>query len=622
MPDAPAPARWLRDLRTTVDSRLELVGMLRIASPRLVAAAIVAAVVAGLLPVALILAGGLLSSRIATALDGGGGDADLAPVYAAFTLVMVLFLASEVMVPVQSRLRWLVTKRVDGAVRQRVMRAALAGTDLTRLHDPEHLDAMGQVRGLIRWSATPGGGAAGLVGVAREYLTGAAAAVVLATFQPLLALATVGVALAMRVRWRRAVLRIVERWVEGSVDRREAWYLTDLGLGRPAAGEVRMFGLRDWLGGRITAAGIRAWTPTWVERRAGMGVNGAVQLVAAGGMALVCLVWAARATSRGELDVGDLVVFVPALFAVLAVGTSFPDDMAVEYGLKTLPAVDVLERQAAGTAVTESAGSTVPQAAAPHVQMRGVRFGYPGGDEVLRGVDLDIPAGGSAALVGMNGAGKTTLVRLLCGLYPPDAGTVSVDGVDLRDLDLERWHRLVAPMFQGFLRLPVSVAENVAAGSAEHLDDTAGVRAALDEAHAAGFADRLPDGPQTLLATPYADGTDLSGGQWQRLAIARALQALNHGARFLILDEPTSNLDTASEQRLVRRLVDDTRGSVTTLLVTHRLALARHCDVIYVLDAGRVAEHGSHDDLVAGGGRYAAAFGLQASLYPLGAGDA
>src|SRR5215210_2606515 len=154
--------------------------MLGSASPALVAAAVAAAGVAGVLPVALILAGGLLSGRIATALADGGTAAELDPVYEAFALVMVLFLAAEVMVPVQGRLRWLVTKRVDGAVRARVMQAALAGTDMTRLHSREYLEAMGRARGLIRWSATPGGGAAALIGVARDYLTGVAAAVVVA----------------------------------------------------------------------------------------------------------------------------------------------------------------------------------------------------------------------------------------------------------------------------------------------------------------------------------------------------------------------------------------------------------------------------------------------------------
>jgi ATP-binding cassette, subfamily B, bacterial len=303
---------------------------------------------------------------------------------------------------------------------------------------------------------------------------------------------------------------------------------------------------------------------------------------------------------------------------VLALGRTFNDDMSVQYGAVTLPAIETLERLAAET-VSREAGRRMPGAgAAPEIELRGVSFRYPGAaEDVLRDLDLRIPAGGSAALVGLNGAGKTTLVRLLCGLYPPDRGAVLVDGADLRELDLDAWHRLVAPMFQEFVRMPATVAENVGAGSIEHLNDRPGVGVALDEAGAGFFAGRLADGADTLLATRHADGSDLSGGQWQRLGIARALFALQHGARLLVLDEPTSNLDTATEERIVRRLLDETRGDATTLLVTHRLALARRTGHIVVVESGRVAEAGTHDELMRAGGRYADAFSMQAALYPL-----
>jgi ATP-binding cassette subfamily B protein len=510
---------------------------------------------------------------------------------------------------------------VDGAARQRVMQAALAGADMTRLHGDEYLEAMGRAHGLIRWSATPGAGAAGLIGVTRDYLTGFAAAVVLATFQPAIAVASLVAALVVRVRWRRATVGIINVWIEGWRHRRESWYFSDLGLGRVAANEVRLFGLRDWIAQRIHGAGIEAWTPTWRQRRVGMGYTTALDFLLTGAVAVAGLVWAARGAAAGRLGVGELVVFVPALFAVLAVGRYFNDDTPVEYGAVTLPAIETLERLAAESLAAPH-GTRRPADGPPTVALRGVSFRYPGSErDVLQEIDLTMPAGTSTALVGMNGAGKTTLVRLLCGLYPPDAGAVVVDDVDLRELEPAAWHRLIAPMFQEFMRVPSTVAENASVGSVEALDDGDGARRALVEAGAALFTDRLPDGMDTLLATRHADGTDLSGGQWQRLGIARALFALDHGARFLILDEPTSNLDTSSEERLIRRLLEGTRGDATSLLVAHRLALARRCDQIVVVERGRIAEAGDHDSLLAAGGRYAQAFGMQASLYPLEADD-
>jgi len=337
---------WLAHGRETAARRFALVRMLGHASPWLVAGAVSAAVVAGVLPVAVMVAGGVLSGRIDTAVRHGGTGSQLHAVYLAFGLVMGLFLMSEVMVPVQSRLRWLVTKRVDGAARTRVMEAALAGTDMTRLHGDEYLEAMGLARGLIRWSATPGAGAAGMIGLTRDYLTGLAAAVVLATFQPLIAAAALCAALVVRVRWRQATVGIINVWIRGWRHRRESWYFSDLGLGRAAANEVRLFGLRDWIGQRIRGAGIEAWTPTWHQRRVGMGYTTALDFVLTGAVAVAGLVWAARAAADSRIGIGQLVVFVPALFAVLAVGRYFNDDTPVEYGTNTLPAIETLERLA------------------------------------------------------------------------------------------------------------------------------------------------------------------------------------------------------------------------------------------------------------------------------------
>jgi ATP-binding cassette subfamily B protein len=479
---------------------------------------------------------------------------------------------------------------------------------------------MREIYGLIRWAATPGGGAAGMVGLTRDYVTVFVAAGVLATYQPLVAVAVLAATLAMRVYWRRNTFRAVEVWRDGERHRREGWYLMALGLERSAQLEVRLFGLRSWLDTRISRAGVAGWTPVWKERRAGMGRGGAWHVALIGSATLAGLVWAAEAVRSGGLDVEGLVVFVPMMFLILGLAGTTNDDMAIEYGVNVLPALAQIERDARA-ARDGAVGRVVDAGHAPALELSDVSFAYPGGKDVLHGVDLAIPGGSSLAVVGLNGAGKTTLVRLLCGLYPPSTGTIRVNGDDLEEVALATWHQLVAPMFQGFLRVPGDVHDNVAVGAVEHADDRAGVGAALEEAGAASFTRSLPAGVATALATPHLDGQDLSGGQWQRLAHARALQALQHGARLLVLDEPTSNLDTAAEEHLVQRLVEQTAGAVTAVLVTHRLALARRCDRIAVIDEGRVVELGTHDELVAVGGRYAEAFALQAGMYPWEAED-
>jgi ATP-binding cassette, subfamily B, bacterial len=264
-------------------------------------------------------------------------------------------------------------------------------------------------------------------------------------------------------------------------------------------------------------------------------------------------------------------------------------------------------------------GAALPDRLAHGIELRDVGFRYPGTDRfVLRHVTLRIPAAGTMALVGDNGAGKSTLVKLLCGLYRPTEGRILVDGVDLAELAPQAWRDRIAVLFQDFVDLELRLRDDVGAGAVGSIDDDDAVTGALDRAHALPLAARVPGGLDGLLGSGYGDGTELSGGQWQSLALARALMRTR--PLLLVLDEPAAALDAAAEHALFERYGSAARQAgaehaAVTVFVSHRFSTVSMADLIVVLDEGRVAEHGDHSALIAAGGRYAELSALQAYAY-------
>jgi ABC-type multidrug transport system fused ATPase/permease subunit len=245
------------------------------------------------------------------------------------------------------------------------------------------------------------------------------------------------------------------------------------------------------------------------------------------------------------------------------------------------------------------------------VRLEGVRFTYRGrAQPTLDGLTLDVPAGQSLAIVGENGAGKSTLIKLLCGLYEPDGGRITLDGAAS---PLQSRGR-IGVIFQDFVRYPLPLRENVGFGHLPSLADPAALEGALCDAGGGALPSRLPRGWDTTLSREFDGGADLSGGQWQRVALARALTAVRGGAGLLILDEPTAALDVRAETELFTRFLELTRD-VTTILVSHRLSSVRHADRIVVLDGGRVVEDGTHAALMRSGGMYARMYALQADRF-------
>ncbi|MGH2354247.1 MAG: ABC transporter ATP-binding protein [Chloroflexota bacterium] len=247
----------------------------------------------------------------------------------------------------------------------------------------------------------------------------------------------------------------------------------------------------------------------------------------------------------------------------------------------------------------------------PGIRFEDVWFIYPGSDRpAVAGVSFEIRAGEKVALVGENGAGKTTLVKLLLGLYHPDTGRITFDGVDAREIDPHLLRQAMSAVFQQFVRYQLTFRENVALGQPERAADVARVQAATTNARAHDIVERLPQGYDTLLG-PDVGGVDLSGGQWQRVALARAFC---RDAEVLVLDEPTAALDPLAEVAVFERFAELARER-TAILISHRLGMARLADRVLVLDQGRLVEAGAHDTLVRAGGVYATMFNAQARWY-------
>ena len=385
---------------------------------------------------------------------------------------------------------------------------------------------------------------------------------------------------------------------------RQAEYAYRLAVDPPSAKELRLFGLAAWTVERFTSGRRRLldlqWKATRLRERP---VMWSLLLVLAANLLVFWMM--AEDTASGRLALSRLVTFASAAIGASSIafgGLSWALDGAAA------PVGAVLRLQSAMAPAGAQAVGAIAATGMParEIRFRNVRFAYPGGGApVLDGFDLTIPAGSSLAIVGQNGAGKTTLAKLLCRLYDPQDGVIEVDGVDLRKIEIDAWRARLTAVFQDFIRFELPLRDNVAPSGAP--DST--IEAALAEAGAAKLANL-----DTVLSRAYEGGTDLSGGQWQRIALARALCAVRAGAGLVLLDEPTAQLDVRGEAEIFERILAATRQA-TTILISHRFSTVRHADRICVLEHGKRIEFGTHDELMALGGRYHTMFELQASRF-------
>jgi ATP-binding cassette subfamily B protein len=450
--------------------------------------------------------------------------------------------------------------------------------------------------------------ASGLV----ELVGGIASALVLAAYSWWPPLLLVGAWSATHWLLRESALWWDRNTDEVRAAQRHADYAYRLAVDPPAAKELRLFGLAAWTVERFTSRRRLLldlqWRATRLRERP---VVWSLLLVLS---ANLLVFWAiARDAAEGRLALGLAVTFASA-----AVSTSMIAFGGLSWALDgaAAPASAVLRlREAMAPAGALPQGTrSAARMPAREIRFRNLTFAYPAagatdgaphGAAVLNGFDLTIPAGSSLAIVGQNGAGKTTLAKLLCRLYDPQEGAIEIDGVDLREIDITAWRERLTAVFQDFIRFELPLRDNVSPSGAP---DSV-IQAALAEAGAAHLANL-----DTVLARGYEDGTDLSGGQWQRVALARALCAVKMGAGLVLLDEPTAQLDVRGEAEIFERILTATRR-VTTILISHRFSTVRHADRICVLEQGHVVELGTHDELMAAGGRYRTMFDMQASRF-------
>jgi ATP-binding cassette subfamily B protein len=612
-------------VRDRLLSRVAIARLLPLAGTRLAVSALACNLVVGLAPVGFVIATSVLIGRLPGAVEGGWSSDDGRVLVWAIAAAGVLLAIQQGVSPLLGVLGERISRRVDGVVRDRLAAASVGSSTIAALEDQELLGHLTEAGGNLEFNPfTPGRAVSGLVALVNRYVPVVLATILVGVvFSWLAALAIFTGSMLIRYGTRRGLVVENGMWRANFVNLREAWYFRGLGLEPPAGKEVRIYGLVPWAQGRHRAAYERSWGTHWPIRRrlytTLMGTYAAVGTL----FCAAALVALGHAAAHGDVSLRDTAFVLQAGVIISRVGLFFMEaDLGTEFGMSAYRALGSFEEKAATRyAPTGSGSRSADGLPRESIRFEHVSFAYPGTERaVLDELDLEIPAGGSLAIVGLNGAGKTTLIKLLARLYEPTSGRITVDGIDVRELELAAWRSRIAAIFQDFVHYELPVADNIGFGSIANAGDEPAIRRAARRAGALEVIEALPAGLATPLSARYTGGVDVSGGQWQRIALSRALFALEQGTSVLVLDEPTANLDVRAEAELFDRFIEIT-GGATTILISHRFSTVRRADRIVVLDGGAIVEQGSHDELVARGGRYAELFNLQAARFTMDGGS-
>lgn len=600
-------------LRAFLRDRIALLRLLRVVPNRALAGLTLVMLLASLLPAATAVAVAWLVGRAAAAAsDRGGLGATAWPLVLVGVLLTLDQVAQSMLVPFRN---WVAT-RVNGDVRVKVRKAVSARPGI------DHLESQ-----VVRDAATLpvdnaylfnlGAGAEGQLWLLTRFVGAAAATLVVAAYSVPAALAAL-----VFVAWQRSLLRrhyakaISSAMTGTTADGRASTYWSEI-VGAPVgAKELRLFGFGDWAIDRFFVHGsipVRELSRVLVSAYrlhftvfALNAMSGLIPFLLLGRMAV-----------DGALTPAELAAALGGVVAVARVLSAMGwEAFSIEASVPQLAAIERLERFRAEEDTAAAARPAVPDTGAvPTIRFESVSFAYPGATRnVLDGLDLELRPGQSVAIVGENGAGKTTLLKLLGGFYRPTAGRILIDGRDLADLDPAVWRRRLSVIFQEFVRFELSAFENVTLADLGHPDARHHAAQAARAAGADELIAGMPHGWDTILSRAFTGGIELSGGQWQRIALTRALYGAQVGARVLILDEPTASLDVKAEVALFDQLLTHASGC-TAIVVSHRFSTVRRAERIVVLDAGRVVEDGDHATLHCASGMYARLYGLQADRF-------
>ncbi|HUA48515.1 MAG TPA: ABC transporter ATP-binding protein [Solirubrobacteraceae bacterium] len=599
--------------RVTASPRTRALLLLWRSSRALSVAAAAFVVAEGALPVLVLVAMGRVTGAIPGAVEHGLSSPAGHRLLLDLAEAGVIYALSLLRGPVEDAITAAATARVDAVMQRRLVSAVCAPAGIEHLEDREVLNQLASARGELLGSQ-PAGAPLALVSQLGDRLTGVLACAALAIgFHWWLGVGLLAVWLGVRRPLADGMRLQASRVRSAAEPMRRSWYMLGLAWKPPAAKEVRMFGLGDWIAERHRDEWLKGIQPGWdglrrLQRSAW--ITGGVVLVT---YAIVAG-WLGWAGYHDQISLRTLATMLPMLPTSMAAGSISYADISLEQLLSALPDLDSLTSRLARSGSLSAGGAPASGLPRELVSFDRVGFTYPGAaSSVLSELDLELRVGHSLGLVGVNGAGKTTLVTLLAGMREPTAGRITVDGRPLNELSAREWQRQVAVVYQDFARLPLTAAENVGlfgAGAAE----PALLERAAEQAGATDIIASLARGWDTVLSPHYAGGVDLSGGQWQRIALARALYAVSAGARVLVLDEPTAQLDVRGEAAFYERFLELTAG-VTSIVISHRFASVRRANRIAVLDGGHITELGTHEQLLAGGGTYAHMFKLQAERF-------